>query len=100
MSRHQKELDAFLTDETPDAFAKVVESVTAQGTPAVVTANGTTCQQRSVETTLAGLLDKAVLDKPAGVEPSGPLTGTLVAISSYAGEQQRPSEVARGLRSS
>ncbi|MGY2129468.1 hypothetical protein [Blastococcus sp. SYSU DS0617] len=25
------------------------------------------------------------------------LTGTLVAISSYAGEQQRPSEVARGL---
>jgi hypothetical protein len=28
------------------------------------------------------------------------LTGTLVAISSYAGEQQRPSEVAKGIRAS
>src|SRR5262249_29525004 len=35
----------------------------------VVTAHGTTCQQRSVETTLAGLLDKNTL---AGTEPAGP----------------------------
>jgi len=27
----------------------------------VITANGTTCQQRSIETTLAGLLDKTTL---------------------------------------
>ena len=41
----------------------------------MVTANGTTCQQRSVETTLAGLLDKATL---APAEPIGPLAGPLV----------------------
>ena len=41
-----------------------------------MTANGTTCQQRSVETTLAGLLDKATL---AGAEPARrPLAGPLV----------------------
>ena len=62
----------------PEAARTLIEFGLAEGTPAVVTANGTTCAQRSVETTLAGLLDKAVLDKPAGVEPSGPLTGTLV----------------------
>ncbi|MCG7596518.1 bifunctional uroporphyrinogen-III C-methyltransferase/uroporphyrinogen-III synthase [Mycobacterium sp. PSTR-4-N] len=62
----------------PEAARTLIEYGLADGTPAVVTANGTTCAQRSVETTLAGLLDKAVLDKPAGVEPSGPLTGTLV----------------------
>ncbi|BBX66774.1 bifunctional uroporphyrinogen-III C-methyltransferase/uroporphyrinogen-III synthase [Mycolicibacterium psychrotolerans] len=62
----------------PEAARTLIEYGLAENTPAVVTANGTTCQQRSVETTLAGLLDKAVLDKPAGVEPSGPLTGTLV----------------------
>ncbi|ULP37508.1 bifunctional uroporphyrinogen-III C-methyltransferase/uroporphyrinogen-III synthase [Mycolicibacterium rufum] len=62
----------------PEAARTLIEYGLAENTPAVVTANGTTCQQRSVEATLAGLLDKAVLDKPAGVEPSGPLTGTLV----------------------
>ena len=62
----------------PEAARTLIEYGLSDNTPAVVTANGTTCQQRSVETTLAGLLDKAVLDKPAGVEPSGPLTGTLV----------------------
>jgi len=62
----------------PDAARTLIEYGLADSTPAVVTANGTTCAQRSVETTLAGLLDKAVLDKPAGVEPAGPLTGTLV----------------------
>ncbi|TRW82896.1 bifunctional uroporphyrinogen-III C-methyltransferase/uroporphyrinogen-III synthase [Mycolicibacterium sp. 018/SC-01/001] len=62
----------------PEAARTLIEYGLAEGTPAVVTANGTTCAQRSIETTLAGLLDKAVLDKPAGVEPAGPLTGTLV----------------------
>ncbi len=62
----------------PEAARTLIEFGLAENTAAVVTANGTTCAQRSVETTLAGLLDKAVLDKPAGVEPSGPLTGTLV----------------------
>ncbi|WP_448609347.1 hypothetical protein [Geodermatophilus sp. URMC 60] len=40
---------------------------------------------------------QAKLDQLQWVIPA--LTGTLVAISSYAGEQQRPSEVARGLAS-
>lgn len=59
----------------PEAARTLIEYGLADSTPTVVTANGTTCQQRSVETTLAGLLDKATL---AGTEPAGPLTGTLV----------------------
>ncbi|MGP4057995.1 uroporphyrinogen-III synthase [Mycobacterium sp. 4D054] len=62
----------------PEAARTLIEYGLTESTPAVVTANGTTCQQRSVETTLGGLLDKAVLDKPAVTEPAGPLTGTLV----------------------
>ena len=62
----------------PDAARTLIEHGLVDTTPIVVTANGTTCQQRSVETTLAGLLDKAVLDKPAGSEPAGPLAGPLV----------------------
>jgi hypothetical protein len=38
---------------------------------------------------------QAKLDQLQWVIPA--LTGTLVVVSSYAGEQQRPSEVARGL---
>ncbi|HEX3547465.1 MAG TPA: bifunctional uroporphyrinogen-III C-methyltransferase/uroporphyrinogen-III synthase [Mycobacterium sp.] len=53
----------------PDAARTLIEYGLAETTPCVVTANGTTCQQRSVETTLAGLLDKATL---AGAEPAGP----------------------------
>jgi uroporphyrinogen III methyltransferase/synthase len=60
----------------PDAARTLIEYGLADTTPAVVTANGTTCQQRSVETTLAGLLDKNTL---AGTEPAGPLAGPLVA---------------------
>ena len=56
----------------PDAARTLIEYGLADTTPAVVTANGTTCQQRSVETTLAGLLDKSTL---AGTEPAGPLPG-------------------------
>jgi uroporphyrinogen III methyltransferase / synthase len=59
----------------PDAARTLIEYGLADTTPTVVTANGTTCQQRSIETTLAGLLDKATL---AGAEPSGPLAGPLV----------------------
>ncbi len=59
----------------PEAARTLIEYGLADSTPTVVTANGTTCQQRSVETTLAGLLDKNTL---AGAEPTGPLTGTLV----------------------
>jgi uroporphyrinogen III methyltransferase/synthase len=53
----------------PDAARTLIEYGLSDTTPAVVTANGTTCQQRSVETTLAGLLDKSTL---AGSEPAGP----------------------------
>ncbi|MBE1551248.1 uroporphyrinogen III methyltransferase/synthase [Mycobacterium sp. OAS707] len=63
----------------PDAARALIEHGLVDTTPTVVTANGTTCQQRSVETTLAGLLDKAVLDRPAGSELAGPLAGPLVA---------------------
>lgn len=59
----------------PDAARTLIEYGLTDTTPLVVTANGTTCQQRSVETTLAGLLDKATL---AGTEPAGPLAGPLV----------------------
>ncbi|MCT7658525.1 bifunctional uroporphyrinogen-III C-methyltransferase/uroporphyrinogen-III synthase [Mycobacterium deserti] len=59
----------------PDAARTLIEYGLADSTPTVVTANGTTCQQRSVETTLAGLLDKATL---AGTEPAGPFAGPLV----------------------
>ncbi|MFI5506882.1 uroporphyrinogen-III synthase [Mycobacterium sp. NPDC051804] len=58
----------------PDAARTLIEYGLADSTQTVVTANGTTCQQRSIETTLAGLLDKAVL----GTEPAGPLAGPLV----------------------
>jgi uroporphyrinogen III methyltransferase/synthase len=53
----------------PDAARTLIEHGLTDSTPTVVTANGTTCQQRSVQTTLAGLLDKASL---AGTEPTGP----------------------------
>jgi uroporphyrinogen III methyltransferase/synthase len=60
----------------PDAARTLIEYGLTNTTPCVITANGTTCQQRSIETTLAGLLDKTTL---AGNDPSGPLAGPLVA---------------------
>jgi len=59
----------------PDAARTLIDYGLADATPTVVTANGTTCQQRSVETTLGGLLDKATL---VGTDPAGPLAGPLV----------------------
>src|SRR4029078_6820889 len=56
----------------PEAARTLSEYVLTESTPCVVTATGTTCQQRSVEVTLAGLLDKATLAAP---DPAGPLAG-------------------------
>ena len=58
-----------------DAARTLIEHELAETTPCVVTAHGTTCQQRSVETTLHGLTDSAVL---GATDPAGPLTGPLV----------------------
>ncbi|OSC32366.1 bifunctional uroporphyrinogen-III C-methyltransferase/uroporphyrinogen-III synthase [Mycobacterium vulneris] len=58
-----------------DAARTLIEHELAENTPCVVTAQGTTCQQRSVETTLHGLTDSAVL---GATDPAGPLTGPLV----------------------
>ncbi len=58
-----------------DAARMLIEYGLADTTPCVVTANGTTCAQRSVETTLAGLADSAAL---GGTDPAGPLTGPVV----------------------
>ncbi len=57
-----------------DAARTLIEHELAETTPCVVTGHGTTCQQRSVETTLAGLTDSAVL----GGTDAGLLTGPLV----------------------
>ena len=59
----------------PEAARTLIEYGLTDSTPCVVTANGTTCQQRSLESTLAGLLDKSTL---ATSEPAGPLAGPLV----------------------
>jgi len=62
-----------------DAARTLIEHGLLESTPTVVTANGTTCQQRSVETTLGGLLDKSLLETPVGPELApGPLSGPLV----------------------
>ncbi|MBB3605205.1 uroporphyrinogen III methyltransferase/synthase [Mycolicibacterium sp. BK556] len=61
----------------PEAARTLIEYGLADGTPCVVTSNGTTCAQRSVETTLQGLTDRATL--ACNSDPAGPLTGTLVA---------------------
>jgi uroporphyrinogen III methyltransferase/synthase len=58
-----------------DAARALIDHELAETTPCVVTAQGTTCQQRSVETTLSGLTDPAVL---GGSDPAGPMTGPLV----------------------
>jgi uroporphyrinogen III methyltransferase/synthase len=69
-----------------DAARTLIDHELAETTPCVVTAHGTTCQQRSVETTLHGLTDPAVLGgtdlagpSPAsGRDPqSGPLVVTI-----------------------
>jgi uroporphyrinogen III methyltransferase / synthase len=59
----------------PEAARTLIEYGLAETTPCVVTARGTTCQQRSVESTLGGLNDKAAI---GAAEAAGPLTGPLV----------------------
>ena len=59
----------------PEAARTLIEHELAETTPCVVTAHGTTCQQRSVETTLQGLTDPAAL---GAADQAGPLTGPLV----------------------
>jgi uroporphyrinogen III methyltransferase/synthase len=66
-----------------DAARTLIEYGLAEATPCVVTASGTTCAQRSVESTLAGLADSAVLGgtHPAGASPASgwyPQTGPVV----------------------
>ncbi|MDI3312801.1 MAG: bifunctional uroporphyrinogen-III C-methyltransferase/uroporphyrinogen-III synthase [Mycobacterium sp.] len=55
-----------------EAARTLIDYGLAESTPCVVTAHGTTCQQRSVETTLQGLTERAAI---GGTEP---LTGALV----------------------
>ena len=58
-----------------DAASTLIEYGLAESTPCVVTAAGTTCAQRSLESTLHGLTDRNAF---AGVDPAIPLTGPLV----------------------
>ncbi|WP_203805024.1 uroporphyrinogen-III synthase [Mycobacterium heckeshornense] len=58
-----------------DAARTLIDYGLAESTPCVVTAAGTTCAQRSVETTLHTLTDGVALD---ATHPAGPLTGCLV----------------------
>jgi uroporphyrinogen III methyltransferase / synthase len=57
-----------------DAARTLIDHELAETTPCVVTAHGTTCQQRSVETTLHGMTDPAVLG--AVTDPAGPSPAT------------------------
>ena len=58
-----------------EAARSLIEYGLADGTPCVVTAQGTTCGQRSVESTLQGLTDRAALGSG---DAAGPLAGPLV----------------------
>ena len=58
-----------------DSARTLIEHGLNASTPCVVTAQGTTCAQRSVEATLAELSDRAAI---GANDPAGPLTGPLV----------------------
>jgi uroporphyrinogen III methyltransferase / synthase len=58
-----------------DAARTLIEYGLADATPCVVTANGTTTQQRSIEATLATLTDRSAL---GATDPAGPVSGPLV----------------------
>ncbi len=55
-----------------DAARTLIEYGLADTTPCVVTSSGTTCAQRSVESTLGGLPDAAVLLGGVGADPAAP----------------------------
>jgi uroporphyrinogen III methyltransferase / synthase len=52
-----------------DAARTLIEYGLADTTPCVVTSSGTTCAQRSVESTLGGLIDSSIV---AGADPAAP----------------------------
>jgi len=58
-----------------DAARTLIDYGLDEATPCVVTAHGTTTQQRSVEATLRMLTDSAAL---GGADPAGPVTGPLI----------------------
>jgi uroporphyrinogen III methyltransferase / synthase len=58
-----------------DSARTLIEHGLVDSTPCVVTAQGTTCAQRSVEATLRELTDRAAI---GANEPAGPLTGSLI----------------------
>ncbi|WP_255785733.1 uroporphyrinogen-III synthase [Mycobacteroides abscessus] len=59
----------------PDAAKALIEHGLADQTLVAVIAQGTTCAQRTVETTLASLIDGVPVDAN---DPHGPMTGALV----------------------
>jgi uroporphyrinogen III methyltransferase/synthase len=59
----------------PEAARTLIEYGLDDSTPCVITAQGTTCQQRSVESTLSGLLDKATI---GATESAGPVADPLI----------------------
>ncbi len=68
----------------PEAASTLIEYGLTDSTPCVVTTSGTTCAQRSVESTLHGLTEQTVLTGPEFTEPSvngaaqrGPLVVTI-----------------------
>lgn len=72
------------TSHLPEAARTLIEYGLSDNTPCVVTTSGTTCAQRSIESSLAGLTDAAAL---AGIDPvilpngqetsAGPLVVTI-----------------------
>jgi len=58
-----------------EAARTLIEFGLSDATPCVVTADGTSCAQRSVESTLRGLTDRTA---PGAGDPGGPLAGPLV----------------------
>jgi uroporphyrinogen III methyltransferase / synthase len=58
-----------------EAAKTLIDYGLAETTACVVTAHGTTTRQRSVETTLAGLTDRAAIGAP---DPAGPFDGPLI----------------------
>lgn len=62
-------------EHLPDAARALVDFGLEETTPCVVTAQGTTCQQRSLEATLLELTDRAAI---GAADPAGPFTGALV----------------------
>lgn len=58
-----------------DAARSLIEYGLAESTPCVVTAAGTTCSQRSLESTLGGLTDRNALNP---LDVGGPMAGAVV----------------------